>query len=357
MEGIAKSKGFKSKNVRMIVDDDDSVPDPSGHEVKKALHWLCTGREAGDIIFFHFSGHGTQLPCDGDDEEEDGMDEAIVLEEMFLMVDDDLKEYFKKLPPGCRVTCVTDCCHSGSMLDGEMVMIEGPKSDDEEEEEEESDDQHESILGGTREFNHSSRSLPIETLAGILGGNLGHDVDATSGGIHGAIAEKFGKKAGRFGKLGYLASKMFGRNKDDDGGSSSSSSSSGEDEGYRNASSDSSDSSCYSDYDEDKYDEDLDEDWEEEYEDEEWDDEEESEDVAVLITGCQSHETSADVTTNDGDAFGALTKTLSAVVAADPTISYYDLVSKVRSRLNTEGFSQNPCLECNTTNSDRRFIC
>lgn len=348
MQGIVKSKGFKSRNVQMIVDDDDSVPDPSGHELKKALKWLCTGREVGDVIFFHFSGHGTQLPSDGDDDEEDGMDEAIVLEQMFLMVDDDLKGYFKQLPTGCRVTCVTDCCHSGSMLDGEAVMIEGPKSDDDNDEK---DDEYE---GGTREYNHTSRSLPIETVASILGGNLGHDVDSTSGGIQGAIAEMFGKKAGRFGRLGYFAASLFGRKKDNgDHGSSSSSSSGGGERGASTTESDSS--SAYSDRGESGDEED--EEWEE-YEDEEFDDEEEeSRDVAVLITGCQAHETSADVTTSDGDAFGALTKTLSGVVASNPSISYYDLVSKVRARLCVEGFSQNPCLECTTANSTRRFIC
>lgn len=82
---ILDSKGFDAENVRLIVDDDDSVADPSGVEVKKALDWLCTDRHEDDIIFFHFSGHGTQVPSDGDDQEADGKDEAIVLEQMFLM--------------------------------------------------------------------------------------------------------------------------------------------------------------------------------------------------------------------------------------------------------------------------------
>lgn len=69
----------------MIVDDDDSCPDPSGAVVKKALDWLCSDRSEDDVIFFHFSGHGTQIPCDGDDVEEDSKDEAIVLEQMYLM--------------------------------------------------------------------------------------------------------------------------------------------------------------------------------------------------------------------------------------------------------------------------------
>lgn len=62
---IVKSKGFEDEDIKLIVDDDDDCLDPSGPEVKKALQWLCTDREEDDVIFFHFSGHGTQIPCDG----------------------------------------------------------------------------------------------------------------------------------------------------------------------------------------------------------------------------------------------------------------------------------------------------
>ena len=40
--------------------------------MKKVLQWLCTGYSQLDVIFFHFAGHGTQIPSDGDDIEEDG---------------------------------------------------------------------------------------------------------------------------------------------------------------------------------------------------------------------------------------------------------------------------------------------
>lgn len=67
------SKGFKEENIKLLIDDDDNYPSPSGAEVKTALQWLCAGRSENDVIFFHFSGHGTQIPCDGDDYEEDGL--------------------------------------------------------------------------------------------------------------------------------------------------------------------------------------------------------------------------------------------------------------------------------------------
>jgi Caspase domain len=111
------AKGFSEENIKVLNDEDEGVDEPSGTNFKKALDWLCTGRSKDDIIFCHYSGHGTQIPSDGDDHEEDSKDEAIVLEGMFLVSDDDFKQFFSKLPEGCQATVITDCCHSGGMLE------------------------------------------------------------------------------------------------------------------------------------------------------------------------------------------------------------------------------------------------
>ena len=70
----------------------------------------------GDTLFFHFSGHGTQVPSD-DADETDGLDEAIVPTDMNLIVDDDLRVIVAKAPLGACLTMMADCCHSGTMLD------------------------------------------------------------------------------------------------------------------------------------------------------------------------------------------------------------------------------------------------
>lgn len=61
MLAMLESKGFDPENIRPLIDDDDSFPVPNHVNVKKALTWLCSDREEGDIIFMHFSGHGTQV--------------------------------------------------------------------------------------------------------------------------------------------------------------------------------------------------------------------------------------------------------------------------------------------------------
>jgi hypothetical protein len=101
---------------QMMNDEDSNVDDPTGANVKKALDWLCSNRSTDDILVFHYSGHGTLVP--DDDPARRGMkEEAIVLSDMFLMVDDDIQQFFCKIPIGCQATFVSDCCHSGGMLE------------------------------------------------------------------------------------------------------------------------------------------------------------------------------------------------------------------------------------------------
>ena len=88
-------------------------------------------------------------------------------------------------------------------------------------------------------------------------------------------------------------------------------------------------------------------------------------DKGVLITGCQSMETSADAcpSGDKNQAFGALTNALTASVKAMKAtdkatpVTYRQLVSDVRETLLKTGFTQNPCLECSDANVDAVFIC
>jgi hypothetical protein len=85
----------------------------------------------------------------------------------------------------------------------------------------------------------------------------------------------------------------------------------------------------------------------------------------VLITGCQSHETSADACPS-GDpakAFGALTNALTTTVAAikskNPNAPMHNkwVVGEVRKTLMQAKFEQNPCLECANAQVTGTFIC
>ena len=68
----------------------------------------------------HYSGHGTQMLDDNGDETADGLDEAIVpgdARRTGCVRDDELLTWLRAFHPGTTVFVVTDCCHSGSVLD------------------------------------------------------------------------------------------------------------------------------------------------------------------------------------------------------------------------------------------------
>jgi hypothetical protein len=65
---------------------------------------------------------------DADGGEHDRLDEAICPTDMNLICDDDLRAILWKLPPTVSFTMISDCCHSGSMLDHPEQQIAGDKA-------------------------------------------------------------------------------------------------------------------------------------------------------------------------------------------------------------------------------------
>lgn len=74
---------------------------------------LITNACFGDILVFTYSGHGTSV-VDQNNDEIDGRDEAICLYDGFL-IDDEIRIIFSKLPQGVHLTFISDSCHSGTV--------------------------------------------------------------------------------------------------------------------------------------------------------------------------------------------------------------------------------------------------
>lgn len=56
--------GFDEANIKVMVDDPSynmNTPSPTGANIKKQLGALVQASESGDVLVFHFSGHGTQV--------------------------------------------------------------------------------------------------------------------------------------------------------------------------------------------------------------------------------------------------------------------------------------------------------
>jgi hypothetical protein len=70
----------------------------------------------GDIIYIHYSGHGTYLP-DRNGDETDGYDEALYLYDGPL-IDDDTNNLLRETPEGVIVILSLDSCFSGTATRG-----------------------------------------------------------------------------------------------------------------------------------------------------------------------------------------------------------------------------------------------
>lgn len=77
----------------------------------------------------------------------------------------------------------------------------------------------------------------------------------------------------------------------------------------------------------------------------------------VLISGCQSDQTSADANSPQG-AYGACSNAIQALIAeSDGQVTNRDLVLNVRKLLAKQGFTQKPGLYCTDKHVDYPFIC
>lgn len=131
---LTEEFGYSVADIRQLRDDHPHRM-PTKKNISAAIHWLVKDARPGDHLFLHYSGHGTQVK-DEDGDEADGKDEALVpcdYQTAGFIVDDDLRRMIAaKLPKGCRITVILDCCHSGTALDlAYKVQIgEGGKSID-----------------------------------------------------------------------------------------------------------------------------------------------------------------------------------------------------------------------------------
>ncbi|KAG0532249.1 hypothetical protein BDA96_04G092900 [Sorghum bicolor] len=279
--------GFAPANVTVLTDDHDDSGGgtiPTGAGVRRALSDMVARAAPGDVLFFHFSGHGTLVPPvvtgsgHGDRD-----DEAIVPCDFNLITDVDFRELVDRLPRGATFTMVSDSCHSGGLIDQEKEQI-GPTTA--------AADSY--LHGGAR----AARFLPYAAVLGHLSGASGVGASASHH-VADHLVALFGADASakfRFHRHHGNSSGAAARTDDDDAG--------------------------------------------------------------ILLSGCQTDETSADVAAaGGGSACGAFSAALQAVLAAHPApMSNREVVLRAREVLGEQGFQQHPCLYCSDANADAPFL-
>jgi hypothetical protein len=112
--------GFRAEDVQVLTNSQ-----ATRNAILNAFErWLIHGTKEGDLAFFYFSGHGTQIP-DQNGDEDDGMDEALCPYDLVpvgagravesrVILDDEMGVLLRRLK-GREVVVFVDACHSGSM--------------------------------------------------------------------------------------------------------------------------------------------------------------------------------------------------------------------------------------------------
>ncbi len=114
--------GFSEKNIRIVQDE---AATRSG--VLAALQQIVKESGPNDVVYIHYSGHGSQVEDLNGDEPEDALDETIVpqdgrTENIPDITDDELEEILSQLKTPQTVV-VLDSCHSGTATRGLEVRV------------------------------------------------------------------------------------------------------------------------------------------------------------------------------------------------------------------------------------------
>jgi len=98
------------KNISVLTDKDITPQ----RNILQILEELISGNNKR--IYFQYSGHGVQTR-DKNNDESDGMDEALYSVGGTIITDDEINERIKKVKPGVTMVLVIDACHSGTVID------------------------------------------------------------------------------------------------------------------------------------------------------------------------------------------------------------------------------------------------
>ena len=110
---------FEDQNITILMDDDIHTA-PTKSNILLAFEEITELSQPGDVVLLHFAGHGSKLK-DRSGDEDDGFDETMIpldYQTAGQIVDDDIfMTLIHPLKSGVYMTCIIDCCHSGTILD------------------------------------------------------------------------------------------------------------------------------------------------------------------------------------------------------------------------------------------------
>lgn len=263
---------------------------------------------------------------------------------MCELTDDDFREIVNRVPEGATITIVSDSCHSGGLIDHGMEQIGNSSDTNEEaaglEAPEEGYEQERSV--GEEPEGTKGKAVSSERLVEILSERKGEAVDV--GNIRTTLYDFYGEESSAKVKVfvnatarrvqsgedevNTLAAQFLRQRLDELG------------DDYLSY----ADREPYSAKAGAKPPEDQ---WV-------------RPDMGILISGCESFQTSSDAnpTGDPADAYGVLTNSILEVLnQTEGPITNRDLVRRVRQLIQQTGHTQRPCLYCSDENAESYFIC
>lgn len=112
---LINSCGYPANNITMLLNETATTAN-----IQTSILNLTKGCQAGDTLFFYYSGHGatfTGKPAPGKDD----IDSALIpcdYKQNGFIIDDWLYTHLAStVPKGVSLWGFTDCCHSGTMFD------------------------------------------------------------------------------------------------------------------------------------------------------------------------------------------------------------------------------------------------
>jgi len=110
---LKSSFGVPNEDIHVLVNERATKA-----RIMNRLELAVSNAEAGDVIVFYFSGHGSQIRDRDGDELSDGLDEVLCPYDMdwasgTYIVDDELEALFREIQPGVLLEVLLDCCFWG----------------------------------------------------------------------------------------------------------------------------------------------------------------------------------------------------------------------------------------------------
>lgn len=190
--------GFDPSHIELLTDEHGSSIKPTGANIKRALSHMVDKAESGDVLFFHYSGHGTRIPSLSPGHHSQ-KDEAIVPCDFNLITDVDFRQLVNRIPKGASFTIISDSCHSGGLIDKEKEQI-GPSSAT-------------STGTTTKTLSTKPKTIPYETVLAHLAAST--RINTSDVGTH--LRYSFGDDASLRFRLPWHELQLFAQLKPDEG--------------------------------------------------------------------------------------------------------------------------------------------